>query len=104
MIKRPSYLTGKLEKDFWNRHAKQLEADGILTVHDIDSFAMLCKVWQRLQSVKDDDPKANLNFNALLKCYMSAAKAFGLLPRERTKAGMGKKDSLKDILGKINDA
>lgn len=98
----PKSLTGEA-LEFWHRHAKSLYAAGILTDLDIDSFALLCKVWGAIEGLDvtpgEENFRGMIQFTNLLKQYQSLAKQFGLLPRERKTANMQPDTADKDEWG-----
>lgn len=68
-------LAGK----FWTRHAKRLEAAGLLTDATADAFVLLCKTYSHLQQL---DPSADktgwIRYFALLKWYQTYARGFDM--------------------------
>jgi phage terminase small subunit len=87
----PKSLTGEALA-FWQRHARPLWEANILTERDIDSFALLCRVWGVMNemdiSTGNENFRIMIQFTNLLKQYQALAKQFGLLPRERKIANM----------------
>jgi phage terminase small subunit len=78
---------------FWQKHYRRLKRDGVLTRNDVESFAILCLTWGKVQSLAHYEPGADnyremIQLVNLLKQYQSLAKQFGLLPRERKAAKM----------------
>ena len=101
-IHAPVKLEGEAKR-YWQEHARPLTDAGILTERDVDSFALLCRVWGMLCEL-DSGPGAD-NFRTmnqfvnLSKQYQSLAKQFGLLPRERKSAKMDIEPAEKDEFG-----
>lgn len=98
--KRPPELTDKHSRKFWEKHAAELWRDDTLTARDIESFALLCQVFGRLQRLAAiTDPanyRAALQFTNLLKQYQQLSARFGLIgPRGRPEKP---KASLQEIL------
>jgi phage terminase small subunit len=64
---------------FWTRHAKRLEAAGLLTDATADAFVLLCKTYSHLHQL---DPSADKNgwirYFALLKWYQTYARGFDM--------------------------
>jgi hypothetical protein len=88
----PVPLTGHA-LSFWDRHAPRLEAAGILTAADAESFAVLCLTWDKLVALSAYPPGADsfremVQLVNLKKQYHAYAKQFGLMPRERRAAKM----------------
>lgn len=78
---------------FWRSHYRRLKRSGILTRADVESFAVLCLTWGKIQSLAAIEPGADnyremIQLINLVKQYQSLAKQFGLLPRERKAAKM----------------
>lgn len=78
---------------FWQKHYRRLKRAGVLTAADVESFALLCVVWGRIQDLQsrpwvEDDFRSPIQLDRLLKQYHAYAKQFGLLPRERKQSRM----------------
>jgi phage terminase small subunit len=78
---------------FWRKHYRRLEDAKVLTDADVESFAVLCLTWGKLQDLAGIRPGADtyremIQLVNLLKQYQALAKQFGLLPRERKAARM----------------
>lgn len=78
---------------YWDTHYRRLELSGTLTAADVESFALLCVVWGRIQQLEaldfdPDDFRTPIKLDRLMKQYHAFAKQFGLLPRERKQAKM----------------
>jgi hypothetical protein len=84
--RRPTELTGHAKR-FWESHIECVKDE-----HDIDSFILLCQVFDRCQVLAQVPPTAENyreagQYNAMLKQFEKYAKAFGLLGEESRKAG-----------------
>lgn len=84
----PPLPLNRIARAFWDRHYDRLQAAGLLTDADLDSFAVLCLTWSKLAAVSESEPGAEqfremVQLNQLLKQYQSYAREFGLLPRDR---------------------
>jgi phage terminase small subunit len=76
----PDWL-GDEAKQFWSKHAHQLQENHLLTVQTVDSFALLADLWERVQSFRGETTtRAYLD---TMKAFTSLAKNFRLLPTER---------------------
>lgn len=78
---------------FWDKHYRPLRRSGTLTRADVESFALLCVVWgkiQELQALHAElcDFRTPISLDRLLKQNHSFAKQFGLLPRDRKQSKM----------------
>lgn len=78
---------------FWNKHYRRLKRAGVLTSADVDSFAVLCMTFGKVQQLSGIAPGAAnyremIQLTNLLKQYQALAKQFALLPRERKQAKM----------------
>lgn len=78
---------------FWDKHYRRLKRAGVLTGADVESFALLCVVWGKIQelaavSLDLETFRTPIQLDRLLKQYHSYAKQFGLLPRDRRQAKM----------------
>jgi phage terminase small subunit len=58
--------------EYWNRHAKHLASNNLLTTATADSFALLCDLWARLQAFRDQPTT---------RSYLDTAKAFSALAK-----------------------
>lgn len=95
----PDYLDDDA-KTYWKKHAKALEDAGILTDRDIESFALLCRIWSLLKNTDPDaDPKQAIRFVGLSKQYQSLARQFSMLPRDRRKDGIDTHKTEEDEFG-----
>lgn len=88
----PIPLAGDARR-FWEKHYRRLKRAGVLTRADVESFALLCVVWGRIQAltaipVELESFRTPIALDRLLKQYHAYAKQFGLLPRERKAAKM----------------
>lgn len=78
---------------FWDRHAGRLAEAGILTDADLDTFAVVCQCWSKVQALSAcgigaDHFREAVQLNNMLKQFHSYAKQFGLLPQARKAAKM----------------
>lgn len=102
-MKPPRSLSGEA-RDYWKRHADRLAAAGLLTDADVDSFALLCQLWAdvgRLRQLAEADPRKNRNYLDSVKAWQSMARQFALLPLERKKHGLERKESLQDFIARV---
>ena len=103
-MKMPSNLSNEGKK-FWQRHAKNLVEENILTDRDYDSFVLLCKIHGMIQSIDGAPSESNSRimsqFINLTKQYQSLAKQFGLLPRERKFSGFEKQEDITTAMQKL---
>ncbi len=82
---------------YWHQHAEALARADLLSPQDVQSFAMLCKVYSRLvrwEQLLDKEPKL---VRAWLDCqakYITMAKQFCLLPVQRKKSSVAFGDTL----------
>ena len=66
---------------FWDRHAKRLRDEGLLTPATFDSFVLLCRTFAVLQRHDPDntaDKMAVIKFIALSRQYQQLARGFGM--------------------------
>lgn len=87
----PPLPLNSVARAFWDRHHDRLQAAGLLTDADVDSFAVLCVTWSKLTVVAQSEPGAEqfremVQLNQLLKQYQAYAREFGLLPRDRKRS------------------
>ncbi|VTU02430.1 unnamed protein product [Gemmataceae bacterium] len=70
----------ELASKYWDRHAKRLRAEGLLTPATFDSFVMLCRTHSILERLDpDDDPKTGIiKYVAMTRVYQQLAKGFGM--------------------------
>ncbi len=101
----PPAPLGPDARRFWETHYRPLRRAGVLTRSDLESFALLCVVWGKIQElqaqpVEFDDFRGPIKLDRLLKQYHAFAKQFGLLPRERKTSKMEvTRPSKKDEFG-----
>lgn len=89
----PRWLQGE-GVDFWNRHAKMLAENQLLTETTKDAFANLCHVSHMLAGYRQDLLPTKTYFD-LIKTWERLAKAFRLLPTE--KPNVKEPDRFKDF-------
>lgn len=87
----PPLPLNKVARAFWDRHHDRLQAAGLLTAADLDSFAVLCVTFSKLASLAGAETGSDffreaVQFNQLLKQYQAYAREFGLLPRDRKRS------------------
>ena len=80
-------------RGFWDKHYRRLKRAGVLTRSDVESFAILCVIWGKIQELQalpndPDDFRTPIKLDRLLKQYHAFAKQFGLLPQARRAAKM----------------
>jgi phage terminase small subunit len=88
---KPTLPLDRAAQAFWDRHADRLQAAGLLTPGDVDSFSLLCVTWSKLNTIAASEPGADnfremVQLNQLLKQYQQYAREFGLLPASRRKS------------------
>lgn len=65
--------------EFWKRHAKRLEAQGLLTDDTVDAFTLLCQTFSHLRHFKPDEVSNGwLRYFALGKQFQTYARGFGM--------------------------
>jgi hypothetical protein len=89
----PPIPLGTDARRFWDKHYRRLKLAGVLTRADVESFALLCVVWGKIQELAAlpalvGDFRSPIQLDRLLKQYHAYAKQFGLLPRERKQSKM----------------
>lgn len=87
----PTLPLDPVARAFWDRHHDRLVAAGLLTEADLDSFAVLCMTWSKLNTIAASAPgpenfREMVQLNQLLKQYHTYAREFGLLPRDRRRS------------------
>lgn len=88
-MRRPTEISGKYEKQFWNDYAPELIRLGILNNVTRSAFITLCDVWERLQTVTEDTWRCKY-----LDHYERLAKSFGIIPHAtRVTAAMRSEDN-----------
>jgi phage terminase small subunit len=98
MIRRPSWLTGDAIS-FWDRNAKHLIESEMLGEKDADSFAILCDIYRLLRASNPlIDSKEAIRYSAMTKQYITLAKQFGMLPRDRKKSKLEHEPELDELL------
>jgi phage terminase small subunit len=92
----PDWLGNEEAKQFWSKHAHQLQENHLLTAQTVDSFALLADLWERVQSFRGQ-PTTRAYLDTM-KAFTSLAKNFRLLPTEKPEV---KEDRFADF-GEIN--
>lgn len=77
-MKRPRNLD-ETAKEFWDRHAKRLKEQGLLTDATFDSFALLCKTYSLLARMDPETEKNGMiKYIALSKLFQTYTRGFGM--------------------------
>ena len=111
-IKCPSWLLPEAKKE-WKRLAPSLEAMGVLTIWDIESFSAYCQAYARWKEAEEFITQHGSIFKSIaqqnLKIMQSLAGEFGLSPATRSRiiaagGGTGGKDSEDPMEQLLNGA
>ncbi len=119
VIKCPSWLLPEAKKE-WKRLAPSLEAMGVLTIWDIESFSAYCQAYARWKEAEEfitqhgtivktpsgywqQVPQVSIA-QTYLKIMNKIAEQFGLTPSSRSRiiAGAGEdpsRDEMEELLG-----
>lgn len=87
-VKKPAFVKGRAAR-IWRQYAASLEAQGVLTAWDVDTFGAWCCLMAEFQ----EDPRRMVT--AKITQMRVLGESFGLLPtgRARLKTGAGKKET-----------
>lgn len=64
-------------RSFWDRHARRLKAEGLLTESTFDSFVLLCKTYSLLTRMDPETEKNGMiKYIALSKLFQTYSRGF----------------------------